>query len=143
MCKEKDHERTSKHALGTTGESKRPSRLLSIVLECAGRRCSVAIAQNGKRAVCRNWRGREQVGRFFSTVAQAQDVIEFEPEDFIAQGDKVIALGRFSSRVKSTGSVSASAWAHVWTVKEGKVTHFREYVDTAAVSRAHTVAPTD
>jgi ketosteroid isomerase-like protein len=26
------------------------------------------------------WRGREQVGRFFSTVAQAQDVIEFEPE---------------------------------------------------------------
>jgi uncharacterized protein len=88
------------------------------------------------------WRGREQVGRFFSTVAQAQDVIEFEPEDYIAQGDKVVALGRFSSCVKSTGSVSASAWAHVWTIKDGKVTHFREYVDTAAVSRAHTVAPT-
>ena len=49
------------------------------------------------------WRGREEVGRFFSIVAQAQDVIEFEPEDFIAQGDKVVALGRFSSRVKSTG----------------------------------------
>ena len=88
------------------------------------------------------WRGREEVGRFFSIVAQAQDVIEFEPEDFIAQGDKVVVLGRFSSRVKSTGRVSASDWAHVWTVKDGKVTHFREYVDTAAVSRAHTAAPT-
>ena len=88
------------------------------------------------------WRGREQVGRFFSTVAQAQDMVEFVPEDFIAQGDKVVVLGRFSARVKSTARVSASAWAHVWTVKEGKASHFREYVDTAAVSRAHTVAPT-
>jgi uncharacterized protein len=75
-------------------------------------------------------------------VAQAQDVIEFEPEDFIAQDDKVVVLGRFSHSVKSTGRVSASAWAHVWTVKGGKVTHFREYVDTAAVSRAYTAAQT-
>lgn len=86
------------------------------------------------------WRGREQVGQFFSTLAQVQDVVEFEPEEFIAQGDKVVVLGRFSMRVKSTGRISASAWAHVWTIKSGKVTHFREYVDTAAVSRAHTAA---
>jgi uncharacterized protein len=71
------------------------------------------------------WRGREQVGQFFSTVAQTQDVIEYEPEDSIAQGDKVVVLGRFSQRVKSTGRISASAWVHVWTVKGGKVTHFR------------------
>jgi hypothetical protein len=85
------------------------------------------------------WHGREQVGQFFSIVAQTQDVVEFEPEEFIAQGDKVVVLGRFSQRVKSTVRVSASDWVHVWTVKDGKVTHFREYVDTAAVSRAHTL----
>jgi uncharacterized protein len=88
------------------------------------------------------WNGREQVGQFFSTVAQAQDVGEFELEDFIAQGDKVVVLGHFSQHVKSTGRVSASAWAHVWTVKVGKVTHFREYVDTATVSRAYTTMQT-
>lgn len=88
------------------------------------------------------WHGREQVGQFFSTVVQTQDVIEFELEEFIAQGDKVVVLGRFSQRVKSTDRISASAWAHVWTVKDGKVIHFREYVDTAAVSRAYTVAQT-
>ncbi|NJK52195.1 MAG: nuclear transport factor 2 family protein [Leptolyngbyaceae cyanobacterium SU_3_3] len=86
------------------------------------------------------WHGREQVGQFFSTVAQTQDVVEFEPEEFIAQDDKVVVLGRFSQRVKSTGRIAASAWAHVWTVKDGKITHFHEYVDTAAVSRAHTAA---
>jgi uncharacterized protein len=88
------------------------------------------------------WQGREQVGQFFSTVSQVQDVGEFELEDLIAQGDKVVVLGYFSQHVKCTGRVSASAWVHVWTVKGGKVTHFREYVDTAAVSRAYTTVQT-
>jgi ketosteroid isomerase-like protein len=35
-----------------------------------------------------------------------------------------------------------AAWAQVWTVKAGKVTDFREYVDTAAVSRAYTAVQT-
>jgi hypothetical protein len=87
------------------------------------------------------WHGREQVGQFFRTVAQTQDVVEFELEEFIAQGDTVVVLGHFSQRIKSTGKVSASAWAHVWTIKDGKITHFREYVDTAAVSRAYSDAP--
>lgn len=85
------------------------------------------------------WHGREQVEQFFSIVAQTQDVVEFEPEDFIEGGNKVVVLGRFLQRVKSTGKVSTSAWAHVWTVEDGKVTHFQEYVDTAAVSGAHTI----
>jgi ketosteroid isomerase-like protein len=86
------------------------------------------------------WEGREQVGRFFDKVAEAQEVLEFEPKEFIAQEDKVVVLGRFSMRIKSTGRDVGSDWAHVWTVKGGKVTRFYEYVDTAAVSGAHTAA---
>ena len=88
------------------------------------------------------WQGREQVGQFFSTLAEVQDVGEFEPKEFIAQGDKVVVLGRFSMRIKSMGRDFGSDWAHVWTVLGGKVTHFREYVDTATVSGAHTAAQT-
>jgi uncharacterized protein len=88
------------------------------------------------------WRGREQVGRFFNEVAEAQETLEFEPKKFVAQEDKVVVLGRFSMRIKSTGRDVGSDWAHVWTVKDGKVTHFYEYVDTAAVSEAHTAAQT-
>ena len=33
-------------------------------------------------------------------MANVQDVVEFEPEEFIAQGDKVIVLGRFTMHVK-------------------------------------------
>jgi uncharacterized protein len=50
-----------------------------------------------------------------------------------------VVLGRFVMHVKATGKESRSEWAHAWTVKEGVITHMQEYVDTAAVSRAHTV----
>jgi ketosteroid isomerase-like protein len=85
------------------------------------------------------WQGRAQVGEFFRKVAETQDVVEFRPEHFVAQGDKVVVLGRFVMRIKATGKESRSEWAHAWTVKEGVITHMQEYVDTAAVSRAHTV----
>jgi uncharacterized protein len=88
------------------------------------------------------WQGREGVGQFFSKVFEVQDVVEFEPEEYIAQGDKVVVLGRFLMRLKATGREFGSDWAHVWTVKGGKIVRFYEYVDTAAVSRAHTAAQT-
>ena len=87
-----------------------------------------------------SWRGRQQVGTFFHRLAETQDVIEFEPEEFIAKGDKVVVLGRFTMRVKATARDSRSAWVHVWTVADGKFSHVREYVDSLAVSRAHTIA---
>jgi uncharacterized protein len=88
------------------------------------------------------WQGREAVGQFFSKVFEVQDVVEFEPEEYIAQGDKVVVLGCFLIRIKATGKDFGSDWAHVWTVKDGKVTRFYEYVDTATISRAHTAAQT-
>ena len=83
------------------------------------------------------WRGHRGVEQFFGKVSETQEVIEFEAEEFIAQGDRVVVLGRFFMRVKATGKDSRSAWAHVWTIRQGRVTHFREYVDTAAVIDAH------
>jgi uncharacterized protein len=86
------------------------------------------------------WQGRKQVEQFFNIVGKVQEMLEFEPEEFIAQGDKVVVLGHFSMRVKATGKDSISDWAHVWTINDGQIAHFREYVDTAAVSRAYTAA---
>lgn len=83
------------------------------------------------------WHGREGVGKFFAAVAQSQDVMDFRPEQFIAQGETVVVLGHFTMRVKASGRVSRSQWAHIWTVEGEQVSLFREYVDTAAVIAAH------
>ena len=83
------------------------------------------------------WRGREGVKKFFGEVAETLEVVELRPDHYIAQDDRVVALGRFLVRVNSTGWDAASEWAHVWDFKDGKVARFTEYLDTAAVSRAH------
>lgn len=83
------------------------------------------------------WQGREQVGQFFRRMVKVQDVVEFEPEEFIAQGEKVVVLGHFTMRVKATGKLSRSQWVHVWKAEGGQVSYMREYVDTLAVSQAH------
>jgi ketosteroid isomerase-like protein len=46
------------------------------------------------------WEGREQAGQFFSRMVEVQDVIEFEPEEFIAQHDNVVVLGHFTMYVR-------------------------------------------
>jgi ketosteroid isomerase-like protein len=82
-------------------------------------------------------KGRTEAARFFQSLAEAQDVITFNPQEFITQGDKVVVLGDYSWRVKSTNKEFGSDWAHVWTVRDGKLAGFKEYTDTAAASNAH------
>src|SRR5262245_9045027 len=86
------------------------------------------------------WQGREGVRQVFGKGSAVQDVIEFEPQEYIAQGNKVVVLGQFTMRIKATGRNVSSSWAHVWTVENGQITRFYEYVDTAGVSSAHTAA---
>jgi ketosteroid isomerase-like protein len=76
-------------------------------------------------------KGRDGVAGFFSKLAEIEDVISFEPREFIAQGDKVVALGTYAFRVKGTRREFTSDFAHVFTVQNGKIARFQEYMDTA------------
>jgi ketosteroid isomerase-like protein len=76
--------------------------------------------------------GVSAVGGFFSVLADTQDAEQFEPREFVAQGEKVIALGVYRWRIKKTGKVFGSDFAHVFTVRDGKVVEFHEFYDTAA-----------
>jgi uncharacterized protein len=82
-------------------------------------------------------KGRVSVKDFFATLAQAQDVIEFEPLESLAQADKVVSLGHYKWLVKDTGREYASDFVHVFTLRDGKITGFREHFDTAVVAAAY------
>ncbi|HEX8845339.1 MAG TPA: nuclear transport factor 2 family protein [Pyrinomonadaceae bacterium] len=82
-------------------------------------------------------RGREQVEEFFSILDETQEAQQFEPQEFIAQAEKVVVQGHYRWRIKSTGREAASDWVHVFTFRDGKVVEFREYYDTAAVAEAY------
>jgi ketosteroid isomerase-like protein len=85
--------------------------------------------------------GHNGVREFARLLNESHEVVEFLPEQFIAQGKIVVVLGRFEMRVRATGRKIASDWAHAWTVSAGKIAYFQEYVDTAAVVRGHAVSP--
>lgn len=81
--------------------------------------------------------GRAGVAEFFSTLARDQEVIEFEPREFVAQNDKAISLGHYKWRVKETGREFESDFVHIFTVRDGKIAGFREHFDTAAIAAAY------
>jgi ketosteroid isomerase-like protein len=82
-------------------------------------------------------KGPAGVKSFFDLVLQHLDFSEFAPKEFYADGDKVFALGHYAMTVKETGKPLASDWIHVFTIRGGKVTAFREFMDTASAADAY------
>ena len=62
-----------------------------------------------------------------------------EPPEFIAQGDRVLVVGFATGRVKATNRTFKDDWVFDVTVRDGKVTKIREYIDTQALARASQV----
>ncbi len=81
-------------------------------------------------------KGKAEVGKFFEKVAQAYDFTQFEPREFIAQNDSVVAIVDYAGKVKRTGKSYAAQVAMLFAFKDGKVAKFREYADTAGLVAA-------
>lgn len=77
-------------------------------------------------------RGHQAVGEFFATLASTMDVTRFEAKDFLAQGDKVVVLGEDTGILKGTDTSIDFRWAHVFTMRNGKIVSFEEIGDTSA-----------
>ena len=61
---------------------------------------------------------------------------QVKPAEFIDGGDQVVVLGRYAATYNETGKSFDAAFAHVWTLRDGKVVRFRQYVDSALVQEA-------
>lgn len=78
-------------------------------------------------------RGRQQVAAFFGAVDQVYEIQRFEPKTFLADGDRVVVLGDDTARIKATGKIITPAWAHAFTLRDGRIISFTEYIDTSEV----------
>lgn len=75
--------------------------------------------------------GKEKCKIFFGHVANDVEIEEFRQDEFIAERDKVVVTGRLQMVLKATGRRYSSDYAHVITVRDGKVARFRDFQDTA------------
>ena len=81
-------------------------------------------------------RARRGVAEFFSQLAQWADFQQFEPHEFIAQGDQVVAIGAYKLTVRPTSKRVAADWVMVFTIRDGRIARFREWTDSAQLVQA-------
>ena len=87
---------------------------------------------------CGTFRGPGNVMKFFAALADTQRNQKLTTEDVIAQGDKVVTVGRYSADVVGTGKRVDTIICHVFTVTDGKVSRFLDFGDTAQMADAYT-----
>ncbi len=79
-----------------------------------------------------SWRGPAEVEQAFRMLYEQLEFQVFQPDEFIAGGDQVVVLGHERCRIKATGRIVEARWVQIFTLRDGRISRYREYSDTAA-----------
>jgi uncharacterized protein len=85
-------------------------------------------------------RGHDGIREYMASLEEAWEEFRHQPEDFIAAGDKVVALLHTHARGRGSGAEIDVPVAHVLTFKDGKCLKYVSYLDRAEGLRAAGVA---
>ncbi len=83
-----------------------------------------------------SWQGHDGVMTFFRKVAETCEILAFGPNEVIAMGEHVLTLGHERIRIRANGREFEADWAHLFTVRAGKIVRLREFYDTAVMAKA-------
>jgi uncharacterized protein len=118
---------TVKQAYAVFGRKDIPA-LLKLVADQVDWReiCPASLPYSGLR------RTPSEVGEFFSRIPKVTDITLFEPQEFIEAGDSITVLGYLEAFALDTKEKFQTEWVHVFTVRNGKITRWRSFSNTAA-----------
>jgi uncharacterized protein len=85
-------------------------------------------------------RGQAGVADFFQKISEMFEISLLETREFVSQGDRVLVVGFDRGRVKATNRTFEGHWVFAFTVRNGKVTNVREYIDTLVLARGFEMA---
>src|ERR1035438_8305088 len=72
----------------------------------------------------------------FFRLATEWDHFQALPSEFLDAGDTVVVLGYYKAAYKATGAPFNAQFAHIWRLRDAKITAFQQYTDTAQAARA-------
>ena len=81
-------------------------------------------------------RGHAGLKDLLRTASKEMETSFPTPPEYVAQGDRVLVVGSAEGTIKATGKAWVDNWVFAITVRDGKLTNIREYVDTQALARA-------
>lgn len=80
---------------------------------------------------------RDGVAEYLKALTENWAMINYIVDQYVAQGDRVVAIGRTAWRNRSTGKVADTPKVDVWRFDDaGKAIEFYEYYDTAGMIAA-------
>jgi hypothetical protein len=71
--------------------------------------------------------------KVFATISAFEE-LELEPRDFVDLGEYVLVVGQGHLRAKATGKEWNGTFAHVWTVRNGKIVRWQGFADARRVA---------
>lgn len=78
------------------------------------------------------WIGPEAIlNNLFARLGEDWEDFTVHPGSFHDAGDVVVVEARYTGEHKATGKSLDAQVCHVWTLKDGKIAKFQQYVDTA------------
>jgi len=77
--------------------------------------------------------GAPEVKAYFKELEKALLIKKYEIKEYVAENDKVVALGNYEAVVKETDKPVLTPFVAVFTMKDEKVVKFEQYLNTAAL----------
>lgn len=68
-----------------------------------------------------------------SNILDLTEIISFEPQQFITEGNMVVVLGQEHQRVKRSGRELKQKWVQIYTVENGLITRMEEFAASEEV----------
>lgn len=88
-------------------------------------------AEGSPMASANPYSSPQQVGEgVFGRLLSIFDDYAATPDEILADGERVVAFGRYTAVHKTTGEKLDAPFVHSWTLSGGKVTAFQQYTDT-------------
>src|SRR5471032_1711452 len=81
-------------------------------------------------------RGHAELADVLQKASKEVEMTYPKPPEFVAQGDRVLVVGVATGKIKATNKPFKDDWVFDITVRNGKVTKIREYIDTQSLARA-------
>ena len=83
-------------------------------------------------------KGRKEIQGYFDALGGTQSNANLSIDEFVTQGDTVVAIGRYTAKVNSTGKPIDTPVVLTFKVQDGKITRHMVIGDTAALAASYT-----
>lgn len=77
---------------------------------------------------------KEGVRAFFTNILERTEIINFEPQQFIVEGNTVVVLGQEHQKVKRSGRELKQKWVQIYTVENDLITKMEEFATSEEVN---------